>query len=404
MTIQYIARQPIFNPDLKLIAYELLYRDSRIDQAHYESGDEATSHVIINSILDLGLDTVAGSHPVFINLGDCFVTGQCPLPSPNKRLVLEVSIGDPNDRALVAGLLSLAKQGFQLALDNFTLNETTAPLLKLCHIVKVDTSQYGNGELKQLVASLRTHKAKLLASKIESPELFAECKKLGFDYFQGYFFSKPNLLEHRAVPGNRLVMLNLLSKLQNPNTTLEALEPLIVQDVSLAYRLLRYINSPFFGLSTEIASIKQALMLVGLDKIKNWASLILLTRIDDKPPELMMTALVRAEMCRQLAMVLERPNHEQYFTVGLFSVLDAMMDEPMSKLLKDLSLTAELQAALNHRQGEMGRVLLYVLSYQHADWDWLEKQDIEADTLKAAYVAAIRWATENIDQLTAEGG
>ena len=348
-------------------------------------------------ILDIGLSNIVGKHTAFFNLTGSFIRGDHPLPLNNRQVVLELLEDIVPDDELLAGLRKLVHNNFIIALDDFEYREELAPLLELAHIVKLEVNGRGHEQLSQRIATLKPFNVKLLAEKVESHEEFELCKALGFNYFQGYFLCRPNIVAGKGLPSNRLVIMRLLATLQDPDIDMEELERLIVQDVSLTYRLLRYINSAAFALSQEIDSVKRALVMIGTKTIKNWVSLLLMTRIDDKPLELMRTAMIRARMCELLAEHSGwRVERDQYFICGLFSVLDALMDRPIDELLEELPLSETIKLALLGGQGSHGQILQQVISYEHGAWERLADSGIATQEYRRCYLSAVIWADDSM--------
>lgn len=397
----FVGRQPIFNRKQEVVAYELLYRASNEGNfAEFADGDRATTEVIINSVLDIGLESIVGSHPAYFNLTGSFIRGDHPLPLDNRQVVLEILEDIEPDEHVINGMRQLAENQFIIALDDFVYSDKFIPLLEIAHIVKLEVMGKCEAELRERIKELEPFQVKLLAEKVETHEEFEMCKALGFEYFQGYFLCKPHIIEGRSMPANRLVVLSLLAKLQDPNADIEELEQLIVQDVSLTYRLLRFINSAAFALSKEVESVHRALILIGTNTIKKWVNLLLLARIDDKPRELMRTALIRGRMCELLADLHNHPrDRDQYFTCGLFSVLDALMDRPMADLLAELPLNSEVKEALLENLGEAGMVLTEVLNYEKGAWQALMQSGIPAKDFRNCYLQAVMWADESMGSL-----
>ncbi len=397
----FVGRQPIFDRKQEVVAYELLYRaGSDNNFAEFPDGDRATTEVIINSVLDIGLDSIVGSHPAYFNLTGSFIRGDHPLPLDNRQVVLEILEDVEPDENVIEGMRQLAENQFIIALDDFVYSDKFIPLLEIAHIVKLEVMGKSEAELSEKISQLKPFEVKLLAEKVETHEEFEMCKALGFEYFQGYFLCKPHIIEGRSMPANRLVVLSLLAKLQDPNADIEELEQLIVQDVSLTYRLLRFINSAAFALGKEVESVHRALILIGTNTIKKWVNLLLLARIDDKPRELMRTALIRGRMCELLADLHNHPrDRDQYFTCGLFSVLDALMDRPMDELLAELPLNNEVKEALLENKGEAGKVLTEVLNYEKGAWQELLGSGIPARDFRDCYLQAVLWADESMGSL-----
>lgn len=394
----FVGRQPIYDQRLEVYAYELLYRSDPGETARFADGDQATSEILVNTFLEIGLDTLVGARPVFINLTRGFVTGELPLPFDKDRLVLEVLENIPVDRELIDAVRELASQGYAIALDDFVYRHELEPLVQLATIVKVDLLQVDRAALAEHVRKLRRPKLKLLAEKVETPEDFDYCKQLGFDLFQGYFFCRPRVVTGRRLPGNRLAVMQLLARLQDPAIGFDELEKLIARDVSLCHKLLRYINSAHMALPRKIDSIRQALVLLGLKRIRNLVTLITLAGIQDKPSELLTTAMIRARMCECLGTRLAEDG-QPYFTVGLFSVLDAMMDAPMETVLNELPLADEVNAALLRGEGLLGAALQCAVHYERARWDEVRLDDVALGEIKDAYLESVAWSIDASNEL-----
>ncbi len=393
----FIGRQPIYDKKLQLMAYELLFRDSESNRASFHDGDQATSAVILNTFTEFGLERIVGQHRAFINLTRGFLLGEYPLPLSSERVVLEILEDIRIDDEIIAAVRGLAKNGFAIALDDFIYHPDLQPLVDVADYIKLDVLDMDRQTVREHVELLRRQPLKLLAEKVETQDDFAFCKELGFDYFQGYFFCKPNIIKGRRTPTNQLAMLRLLSKLNNPDIPIEELEALIIQDVALTYRLLRYINSAQFTTNRNIDSVRKALLMLGLKTLRSLASLVVMSRVDDKPSELVTTALVRARLCEQLAKHLGEPQLDRYFTTGLFSILDALLDLSMDDILDALPLANEIKAALLHHEGELGRVLRCTVACDQGDWSKVDCT-IDAERLREIYLEAIVWADEIVAQ------
>ena len=276
--------------------------------------------------------------------------------------------------------------------SDFEYAPGTEPLLEIADIVKIDVLNLSPSQVEEQVRIVRPYDAVLLAEKVETTEHYEFCKDLGFDLFQGYFLCRPNVLGGHRIPANRLATLRLLAKLQDPHVELEALEKIIREDLSLSYKLLRLINSAYYGLPQKVESIKQTLVLLGLHHIRAWVSLLTLSSLDDKPDELMATAMIRAKMCEQLAERAGILSADVYFTAGLFSTLDALLDMSMEDIMEQLPLAAELTAALLDREGSMGMALDCVVAYERGEWDAVVFRDLEPHDIRGAYLEAVEWS------------
>ncbi len=394
MAVIFLARQPIYDRQLNVFAYELLYRKKASNEANIVDGDEATTDVIISALMDIGLENIVGTKLAFINMTRGFLIGELPLPQMHEQIVLEVLENDVIDDDLIVGLGNLSHTGYQIALNDFIYTPKFDPLLKVSQFVKLDVSILSDIDLQKHVSVLRSHKIKLLAERVESHEKFEQCKELGFDYFQGFFFCKPQMFIGKRIEGNRMIVLKLISELQNPSVNIDELENLIGRDPTLAYHLLRYMNSAFYALRIKIESIKHALTLLGTDEVRKWASLMLMLRLsDEKPKELMLTGMMRAKMAEILGKSDPNAVSDQYFSVGLFSILDALMDMSLEEILETLPLTEEVSLALLSHTGKMGEVLQNIKYYEQGDWDTLMHL-IDHSAYRKAYLQAIKWASD----------
>jgi EAL and modified HD-GYP domain-containing signal transduction protein len=390
----FVGRQPIYTQQMDVFAYELLFRSGEVQHAGVTDGNQATAHVLVNTFLELGLDALVGSKRAFVNLTRDFLLQDYSLVFPADRVVLEVLEDVAVDADLLAALRNLSAQGYVIALDDFFYQEHLRPLVELADIIKIDVLASGRTTVAEHVKLLRHYDVQLLAEKVETQEDFTYYQTLGFEYFQGYFFCRPDVVKGQRSPTNRLVILELLAKLQSPGTSFRELEALISRDVSLSYKVLRAANVAIYSRACKVESIHQALQLVGLTAMTNIVSLFLLANIDDKPHELLITAMVRAKMCEQLAKRMQQSNSATFFTVGLLSVLDAFMDRPMPDILPMLPLADEIGEALLAHEGMLGVTLDCVLAYERGDWEAVQNLGCPRDLLLKTYLEALMWATE----------
>ncbi|MDQ7072690.1 MAG: HDOD domain-containing protein [Gammaproteobacteria bacterium] len=305
------------------------------------------------------------------------------MPFTHNQVVLEILEDVTADTEVISAVKKLAAQGYKIALDDFIFNESLWPLIKLADIIKIDILALDTKQLEQHVALLKQENVKLLAEKVESHDQFEQCKALGFDYFQGFFFSKPSLLKDTAIPGSQLHILNLITQLQDPEIDFDEVEKLISQDVSLSYKLLKLLNSATFALPQKIDSIKQGLVILGFNAIKSWATLIALHSANPTTPELLTLTLIRAKMCELIASQFNAdPNTA--FTVGLFSTIDAMLLHPMNELLKSLPLTQPTKLALSEQKGMLGEMLKIVMLCERGLWDNISNSPVSTTELGIA--------------------
>ncbi len=391
----FIGRQPIFDRDLQVYGYELLFRDGRVDAAAIVDGDQATAQTLVNGIMDFGLEQLVGDKLAFVNLTRNFLLDQERLPAMQKRLVLEVLEDIRPDPEILAALQKLAGRGYTIALDDFTYREELLPLVRSARILKLELPQIGIDALPRHVQRLRPYGLRLLAEKVETHEEFELCKSLGIDYFQGFFLSRPVTLARKRLPANKLAVLQILARVQDPNASMGELEKLISTDVSLSYRILRFVNSVQFATSRPIDNVRRAIVMTGLAQIRTWVSLIMLSKLDDKPPELIRIALVRSRLCELFSRRLALAAPETHATAGLFSTLDALLDQPLEEILQSLPLNAEIASALIEGRGRIGEVLQCALACERGDWDAASRLGLEEHILSSTYLEAIAWAEAN---------
>jgi len=388
-----VGRQPIYGKNVEVFAYELLFRNSEVNAASFEDGNAATAQVMLNTFIEIGLDQIVDEHLAFINLTRDFVLGNYCMALPKERVVLEVIENLRVDQELIMALSHLSRLGYRIALDDFVYHDSLTPLVELADIIKVDILELDREAVKDHVGILRHYPVKLLAEKVETHEEFEFCRELGFDYFQGYFFCKPNIVAGKPIPANRMAILALLTQLHAPDLKVSQLEYILNEDFSVSSQVLRYINSAFFAMPKHVDSINEAVHMVGTERMRTWASLLMLARLQEKPVELLVTAIVRARMCEQLGRARQVSDPDQYFAVGLFSVLDGVLDQSIQDIVETLPLSADIREALANRKGAMGLMLERVMAYERGEWDLALGDGVEAENVKAAYLEAISWTS-----------
>ena len=398
-TTALVGRQPIYGADVDVFAYELLYRGGELNQANFLDGDSATADVMLNTMLEIGVEQIVGNRLAFINMTTNLILDRLCETLPKDQVVLEVLENVEPTEEIIDALTDLSQQGYTIALDDFIYHESLQPLVAIANIVKVDIMALSHEEIEEHILWLRQYPLKLLAEKVETHEDFEFCRAMGFDYFQGYFFCKPNIIAGTRVPANRIAILMLLSKLQEQDIEISKIEKEIKTDVSLSYKLLRYVNSAYCGLPRTVDSIGQAACMVGIDKLRMWVTLMSLASMEEKPFELLVTATVRAHMCEQLGRILQCEPIEQCFTVGLFSVLDGFFDCELPEILKSLPLSTEVRNALLDRTGVLGEVLDCVMAFEQGDWKPMESSEIDLAVIQHSYLEAIQWSSQILSSM-----
>lgn len=375
----YLARQPIYNRDLAVVAYELLYRTGEGARAFdpITQPDEATSSVVINAVLNVGLAQITGGKPALINVTRSFLlNGHLPTKLAG-HLIPEILEGTDVDEDLVSCVARYRERGFTIALDDFEYSPQWDAIIPLADIIKVDVLAMSPGQVSETLARLEGFSGKLLAEKVEDYDSYQRYRDMGFEYFQGYFLARPNLIKDKQVPASKMTVCRLLSQLSDPDVEADAISETIMHDARLAFKLLKVVNSAAMGLPRQLDSIKEAIVMLGLKEIKCWAALLSLGSVDNKPHELLMTALVRSKMCQLLASR-SGVDAQKAFTVGLLSLFEPLMDIPIPVLFKEVPFLEEIQVAVVDYAGPLGQILELVLQYERGDWDNL-RRDGEID-------------------------
>jgi EAL and modified HD-GYP domain-containing signal transduction protein len=326
-----IGRQQIFDRDQNIFGYELLFRHASGMGALAFGNTAASNQVIVDSLLEQGLDKVIGPHRAFINFTrENILSGTAAL-LPKERVVIEILEDVIIDDTLIEVVQQLVKNGYTIALDDFVFDEKWIPLIKLAKIIKFDVQLTGHKKCRSIIEHFSSLSIHFLAEKVETQEQFREYYDIGCHYYQGFLFSKPNILKGKRLGANQVAVLQLLSKINNPSSPFDEVVRTISMDVGLCYKLLRYINSAFFSLPRKIDSISYAVTYLGLHEVRRWASLMLLANCADKPKEFINIALVRAKMCELLAKQKKLQNTDQFFLVGMMSTIDQLLDTTMEE-------------------------------------------------------------------------
>ncbi|MCU0759848.1 MAG: HDOD domain-containing protein [Steroidobacteraceae bacterium] len=391
-----VARQPVFDAKLQVLAWELLYRDAPgSEEARIEDGSVATARVAIAALMDIGLERLAGQAPVHVNVPEALVrrAAEFPLPLPPSRVVLEVLEDVRADDEVLAGLRLLKAAGYRLALDDFTSADADERLLALADSVKVDLLAEPAATLESTAKSLRARGLELIAEKVETREQFERCVALGFTGFQGYFLQRPETFTGQRAPALRLPAMQVMAALQQPDYTVEQLERLVSQDLGLVHRLLRCLNSGYYNLPRRVTSIRQAIVALGRENLLRLCAAVALAEFRDRPDWLLVNALVRARMCELLAPQAGRES-SGFFFAGLLSHLDALLGLPTPKAIGDLPLTPTVERALVAGAGPIGAALRAILDWEQGRFEACRAAGLDEGQLRRAYLEAVEWAEQ----------
>jgi EAL and modified HD-GYP domain-containing signal transduction protein len=365
-----VARQPVYDPTLRVVAYELLVQGA-------EAGADASS-----TISEIGLNLVVG-HPAYIPVTREFLLEGFARALPSDRVVLAASPGLRLDRAALDAVRDLVADGYRLALMDYERNGPLEPLLPLAHVVGVNVAGLDRGVLRAELARLRSRGVRMLARGVEQHEELELCIGLGFELLQGYFICQPRVVSEQGLKVMSVNRVRLLARLHDDEVDFDDLQEIIGRDVALSYNLLRFINSAFFALPRRVESIRDALALLGAINVRKWATLMAMAEAQDKPRELVVTGLVRARMCELLAGVFTHRDAEGAFT-----------DRSMVELLRELPLSREIISALLNYDGAKGRILRAAVAYERGNFGELGDVPPTRTPLSDLYAQAVEWATE----------
>jgi EAL and modified HD-GYP domain-containing signal transduction protein len=385
-----VGRQPIFNARLGVHGYELLFRDS--SESSRPDGDAMTADVLVHTVLDMGLPSLVGNKLAFINTTRPYLVGEYEIPFPPRQTVIDVLEDVPRDADVVAGCRRLAQNGYTLAADGRS-QDVDDPLLEIVSMIKVDVFGLLPEELPEAVMRCSSFGVRLVAKRVETREQMKACQKLGFDLFQGYLLSRPDIVEGAALSPNRLTCLRVMQRLYEPDTSASDVEEIVKTDPALSYRFLRVAGAGAArGLSRRLSSVREGVVLLGYRRLRAWVALMLLADVHERLDEQLNIAMLRARMAEVMAEKLDPSMAEQAFTVGLLSALDLLLDMSLPEVLSGLSLAIELEDALLEHKGLLGAILGDVLTWEVGGRSALGS-GLGMLGVAEAYLEALAWAT-----------
>jgi len=395
----FVARQPIFDRDENIWGYELLFRTSTQGPAQVTDQDTATSQVIADGFVLAG-DGVSQGSRLLINFPHKMLVEDAAFALPPDVCVIEILETVRPEPELMAALKRLKDAGYTLALDDFVGEPGFEPILELADIVKVDILGRSPKQVIDLYRQLKPYGCKLLAEKIETMKIYELTRQLGFEYFQGFFFCKPEVLAGKKMSSSELTKLQLLEKLGRPDYDVNELAQIIAVDISLSYRLLRYINSAAFSLRSKIESVRQAIVMLGHKQLSQWLRVVVMSDLSTtkKTGELAYISAMRARFLELVAARDKSLPPESMFLLGLFSLLDAILGQPMENVMQELPLDDDLRNALLGKESKGRQWLELVETFDRAEWDrlatMLVDMGLEPELAAQAHAQAMAWAAE----------
>jgi c-di-GMP phosphodiesterase len=403
-SVPLLARQPIYDTQLKIIAYELLFRADEENKANFSDADVATSQVILNAFTELPVSDVLGGKPAYINFTRKFL--DAPPPIDKRQVVVEI-LEDVNvDEGMLKAVRDLKGAGYTIALDDYIYSPEHDRLLQMTDIVKLDILKLGLEESRRQIELMSEHSLTFLAEKVETHEDFSQCKAMGFTLFQGYFLAKPQMLRGKKIDSSQQSVLRLFGVLQNPKVDFEEVVRVICADPVLSFKLLRLVNSAMFGLTNTVDSIQLAIAILGLSKVKSWTGLLAMTSHSEKSEALCLNAMIRANMVERLGARLPTGafTSDRLFSAGLISTLDAFLDIPLEEVADHLILAQDMRDVILLHKDTAGLLLDTAISFEQAqlgevNWSELANIGLDSEGIEQDYLDSICWADENVKGL-----
>lgn len=393
----FLARQPIFDSKQVVWAYEILYRSGSVNTFDGLDGDLASLSVMFNTFQIFGIESVTNGKPAFINFTENLINGEMATLFPKKLLVVEILENVAPKEEIIENCKHLKEMGYRIALDDFVYSEEYEDLIDLADIIKIDFLESSEEEIENISKVLKGRNIILLAEKVETREEFEYAKKLGFTLFQGYFFSKPEIMKSKKLQPIKSTALQLITEVNKEEIDFDKLDTIISRDLSITYNLLKIVNSGTFGLRHRIKSAKYALVLLGEKEIKKWIYLVILSDMgQDKPDELTRLSLIRARFAEMVAIKTRfNKQSEEMFLLGLFSLLDVMLNIPIEEVLGNVKASDTTREALINGSGEVGTIYKMIMAYEKGNWEevllYTEELKIDYKIVTTSYMEALIW-------------
>jgi EAL and modified HD-GYP domain-containing signal transduction protein len=396
-----LRRQAIFDAKRRVWAYELSYRDGEAD-GRLSDPDADTSSVVLSAFAELGLDKVVGLRKAFIAASRSVLSGDAPLPVSAGRVALSVRDYEHVTEELGPSLERHKREGFEIALDDFSYSDDTVPLLHVADYVRLDFRRHGPEGMQEHRELLSSWPLRIIAVNLATYAEFRLCVELGCDHFQGPFLFRPEVLRHRRMPSNLQVLAQLLAELNRDNVDNRRIEEIVKRDPSLSVAVFRLLSSSAFGLRCKVSSISHAVSLLGLRDFSRWVALVVLASHGaGQPPEIVTTGLIRARACENMARKVAVVSADAAFIVGLFSVLDALLESPLAQVLSELPVHPSVRLAVVEQSGLLGEMLTRVLEHERGTPS--NATMAERVLVAESWLDAVEWAGEVTHELEAAG-
>ncbi|MDD4565127.1 MAG: HDOD domain-containing protein [Eubacteriales bacterium] len=391
----YVGRQPIFDRNMNVFAYELLYRRSMNNFFEGSDDNKATAELINNYFLSMHSHELTSGTKAFINFSQDMLLMEIPLLLPVDTTVVEVLERVEINDNVIAACRKLRDNGYLIALDDFVFHESYLPLMEIAHIIKIEFSAVDHETQRKLISDYK-NRIKFLAEKVETREEYLLALDMGYDYFQGYFFSKPIIAKGKEIGSLNHILIRIMNEINKKDPDYQKISQIIETDMGLSYKLLKLANSVFFGTRTQILSIKQALMQLGIIVIKKWIYLMMLKDIQIlENEELIRNCFIRAKFMELLAVETGKKDRQsEYFMTGMFSSIDALLNKDMNEIVEELCLADDVKEALLGENNEIKRILDIVIDYELLKFNALDNNKdcfLTRENLSVIYIDALKW-------------
>ncbi len=399
----FLARQPIFDSEQRVKSYEILYRSGFVNSFDGVDGDKASREVIFNTFQTFGIEDLTNGKPVFINFTESLINEEIATLFSTDHLVVEILENVLPTEKVIESSKTLKEMGYKIALDDFVYSTEYEVLIELADIIKIDFLASDREEIERVSKDLKGRNIELLAEKVETREEFEFAKNLGFSLFQGYFFSKPEIVRTKKLHPIKATSLQLVDEVNKDEIDFGKISNIIFRDLSLTYNLLKLVNSAAFGFRQRIKTVKHAVVALGEKEIKKWIYLVVLNDMgDNKPDELTRLSLVRGRFAELLGLNTRfRRQSEDMFLLGLFSLLDVILNKPIEEVLGEVQASDIIKDALIDGSGEMGSIYKMIIAYEKGEWDevvvYAEKLDIDCYVISKAYLDALLWYNKLVE-------
>ncbi len=394
----FIARQPIFSVSHKLFAYELLYRGYKSCQLPDVDGNKATSSVLTSVFLTEGIKAISGTKPCFINFTEELLLRKIAYTFPKNQLIIEILEDVNPTKEVLQEIRTLKSMGYTIVLDDFVYQKKLEPMIVLADIIKIDVRLTPIDTILKMLNYLKRFNVKLLAEKVETKGEYEKAINLGFQYFQGYYFSKPQKLLVKEIPMTKIGLFTLMAEITRKSTSLERLHTIISKDISVSYKLLRFLNSAYFYRLEKVKSVKHAIAYLGEKELRRFLLLVTISKLaEEKPTELIRHSLVRAKFCELLgkhSMLFDYQS--ELFLVGLFSFIDALLDTDIKIIMEKLPVTDAVYKALVERKGVLSPFVDAMTAYERRQekvfLTTINELDIDSEIVPELYMRAVSYS------------